>query len=55
MYDFLIGALIKADSLLLHIEKDPYYETMYAITDSNGEIISKSFPLSDSSRGETAS
>ena len=46
VYDFLIGAIIKADSLLLHIEMDPYYETMYVVTDNSGEIISKTFSSS---------
>jgi sensor histidine kinase YesM len=42
VYDFLIGAVIKADSLLSFIEKDPYSETMYVLTNHTGEILSRS-------------
>jgi len=42
VYDFLIGAVIKADSLLSFIEEDPYSETMYVLTDNMGEILSRS-------------
>ena len=42
VYDFLIGAVIKADSLLSFIAKDPYSETMYVLTNNSGEILSRS-------------
>ena len=39
VYDFLIGAVIKADSLLSFIAKDPYSETMYVLTNNSGNFI----------------
>ena len=49
-YDFLIGAIIKADSLLLHIEMDPYCETMYVVTDNSGRLFPRPFPHHSSRR-----
>jgi len=48
VYDFLIGAIIKPDTLLADIAEDPFYGTVYIITNKNDEIVSKSFSESES-------